>query len=422
MTPSPIVSPADKLPKDATPQEVASGLSYLRGFVWLDSSSAESVDDDHSSANQCAILAAEPRQILTGSIHDPADRQRLKDVIDRNEIIGADVGFPLGGLIGWVEYGGEFCFGEYHEMLVYDYISRQWSELGQLSSRYQPREVVPFTADIAFTDSIDAAGFCSGVEQAKAYIASGDIYQVNLSHRFSAPWQGSADDAQALYQRLRHVSPAPYSAYLDLADRTVLSASPELFLRISDRTIETRPIKGTRPRFSDREKDQKSAYDLITSSKEIAELVMITDLERNDLGQISEFGSVEATELLKLEPFAQVFHLVSTVQGTVREEVHHVDALAACFPGGSITGAPKKRSMEIIDEIESIPRGLYTGTVGCFGFNRESVFNIVIRTAIVEDEEIHFHVGAGIVADSEPEAEWQETLHKAAGLRRAAKI
>ncbi|MDF1815189.1 MAG: anthranilate synthase component I family protein, partial [Verrucomicrobiales bacterium] len=251
------------------------------------------------------------------------------------------------------------------------------------------------------------------------YIASGDIYQVNLTHRFEADWSGDDSDTFALYQKLREASPAPFSGYFRLGHKTALSTSPEQFLRISGKSIETRPIKGTRPRFRDREKDEKSAYDLITSPKEISELIMITDLERNDLGQICEFGSVEATELLKLERYAQVFHLVSTVQGTLRSDVDHIDALAACFPGGSITGAPKKRAMEIIAELENVPRGLYTGTLGCIGFNDESLFNIVIRTAICEADKIHFHVGAGIVADSSPEAEWEETLHKAAGIFHA---
>ena len=222
-----------------------------------------------------------------------------------------------------------------------------------------------------------------------------------------------------LYHRLRERSPAPYAAFLDLGERKIISSSPEQFLSMSGRTIQTRPIKGTRPRFRDREQDEKSAYDLITSTKEIAELIMITDLERNDLGQICEFGTVTATELLKLERFAQVFHLVSTVEGTLRPDISPVEALHACFPGGSITGAPKKRSREIIEELEPSPRGVYTGAIGCFGFNGESRFNIAIRTAVKEGDQLHFHVGAGIVADSVPEKEWEETLHKAAGIFQA---
>ena len=240
---------------------------------------------------------------------------------------------------------------------------------------------------------------------------------MNLAHRFTAPWRG---DAFAFYEALRHYSPAPHAAYLALGGRAVLSASPEQFLQISGRAIRTRPINGTRPRRAETNADALSAYDLCTSPKEAAELVMITDLERNDLGAICEYGSVSVKELLKLESFEQVHHLVSTVEGRLRAEVDHVAALRACFPGGSITGAPKKRAREIIAELEPAPRGLYTGALGWFGFNGESQFSIAIRTVVVEGGRAHFHVGAGIVADSDPAQEWQETLDKAAGILLAA--
>ena len=255
------------------------------------------------------------------------------------------------------------------------------------------------------------------VRRAQEYIAAGDIYQVNLAHRFTAPWRG---DAFSFYEALRHYSPAPHAAYLALGGRALLSSSPEHFLKMSGRAIRTRPIKGTRPRCATPDADTLSAYELCTSPKEAAELVMITDLERNDLGRVCEFGSVAVRELLKLESFEQVFHLVSTVEGQLRAEVDHVAALRACFPGGSITGAPKKRAREIIAELEPAPRGLYTGALGWFGFNGESQFNIAIRTVVVESDRAHFHVGAGIVADSVPEQEWQETLDKAAGILLAA--
>lgn len=255
------------------------------------------------------------------------------------------------------------------------------------------------------------------VERAQRYIAAGDIYQVNLAHRLTADWNG---DALAFYECLRHYSPVPFGAFVELGGRAVLSASPESFLRISGRSVQTRPIKGTRPRRADANADEKSAYDLITSAKEVAELVMITDLERSDLGQICEYGSVIARELLLLERYEQVFHLVSTIDGCLRTEVDHVTALAACFPGGSITGAPKRRACEIIAELEPEARGLYTGAIGWFGRNGESQFNIAIRTVILENGLAHFHVGAGIVADSVPEQEWQETLDKAAGILLAA--
>ena len=204
---------------------------------------------------------------------------------------------------------------------------------------------------------------------------------------------------------------------LALDDREILSSSPETFLKISGRGIETKPLKGTRPRFHDPDEDRRSAYELQTSAKEIAELVMITDLLRNDLGQVCEFGSVEVSEMLQLETLAQVHHLVSTVRGTLRADINVIEALAACFPGGSITGAPKKRAMEIIRELENSPRGIYCGAVGWLGFNGESSFNIAIRTLVRNKERLSYHVGAGIVADSDPEKEYEETLHKAAGIR-----
>jgi len=240
---------------------------------------------------------------------------------------------------------------------------------------------------------------------------------VNLAHRFSADWEG---DPFAFYEALRHYSPAPHGAFLRLDGRGVLSTSPESFLKMSGRAIRTRPIKGTRPRRADANADALSAYELRSSAKETAELVMITDLERNDLGAVCEYGSVNVKELLKLERFEHVFHLVSTVEGQLREDVDQVEALRRCFPGGSITGAPKKRAREIIAELEPAPRGLYTGALGWFGFNGESQFNIAIRTVVVENGGAHFHVGAGIVADSIPEKEWEETLDKAAGILLAA--
>jgi anthranilate/para-aminobenzoate synthase component I len=199
----------------------------------------------------------------------------------------------------------------------------------------------------------------------------------------------------------------------------VVSSSPEQFLRLSGSHIQTRPIKGTRPRGADPTRDAQLAYELQTSAKELAELVMITDLLRNDFGKVCEFGSVQTPELARLERFAQVQHLVSTVEGRLRKDVTHMAALAACFPGGSITGAPKFRAMEIIDELEPVTRGPYCGCHGYLGFNRESQLSITIRTAICKDGLAHFNVGAGIVADSNPEAEYEETLAKAAGFLAA---
>jgi para-aminobenzoate synthetase component 1 len=279
------------------------------------------------------------------------------------------------------------------------------------------------------TSNFSRAHFIAAVECARRYIHAGDIYQVNLSQRLSAQAGSSrrADRAVQrpvpatweLFQCLNAVSPAPFAAFLDCGDFQVASSSPELFLGLSGSHIQTRPIKGTRPRDADPTRDAQLAYELQTSPKELAELVMITDLLRNDLGKVCEFGSVQVPELARLERFAQVQHLVSTVEGRLRKEVTHFAALASCFPGGSITGAPKFRAMEIIDELEPIARGPYCGCHGYLGFNRESQLSITIRTAVCQAGLVHFNVGAGIVADSNPEAEYEETLAKAQGFLSA---
>jgi para-aminobenzoate synthetase component 1 len=273
--------------------------------------------------------------------------------------------------------------------------------------------------------NLSRAEFIAAVERAQRYIRAGDIYQVNLSQRLMAqyPWSG-----WDLFQKLAAVSPAPFSAFLDCGMGRrhcrfqIVSSSPELFLRLSGSQIQTKPIKGTRPRDADPTRDAQLAYELQTSPKELAELIMITDLLRNDLGKVCEFGSVQVPELARLERFAQVQHLVSTVEGRLRADVTHFAALASCFPGGSITGAPKFRAMEVIDELEPIARGPYCGCHGYLGFNRESQLSITIRTAICKESAVYFHVGAGIVADSNPEAEYEETLAKAAGFLAALRM
>jgi para-aminobenzoate synthetase component 1 len=272
-----------------------------------------------------------------------------------------------------------------------------------------PREV---TAS-SFRSNMTREEFTARVRRAQAYIRAGDIYQANLSQRLTARTEATGWD---FFQRLCDVSPAPFAAYLDCGAFQVCSSSPELFLRFSGPLAQTRPIKGTRPRAQDPTRDAQLTYELQTSAKDMAELVMITDLLRNDLGKVCEYGSVQVPELVRLERFPQVQHLVSTVTGRLRPEQTHVSAFASCFPGGSITGAPKIRAMEIIDELEPVTRGPYTGAIGYLGFNRESQLNIAIRTAVCRPGEIHFQVGAGIVADSEPEAEYEETMAKAGGF------
>ena len=269
------------------------------------------------------------------------------------------------------------------------------------------------------SSTLSRGQFISAVERAQRYIRAGDIYQVNLSHRLAAPNPLSGWE---FYQQLANVSPAPFSAFLDCGDFQIASSSPELFLRLNGSHILTRPIKGTRPRSADPDRDAQLTYELQTSPKEMAELVMITDLLRNDLGRVCEYGSVQVPELVRLERYPQVQHLVSTVEGRLRADVPHFTAFASCFPGGSITGAPKIRAMEIIDELEPVTRGPYTGALGYLGFNRESQLAIAIRTAICKNETAWFHAGAGIVADSIPAAEYDETMAKARGFLAALKL
>jgi para-aminobenzoate synthetase component I len=288
---------------------------------------------------------------------------------------------------------------------------------GALGERPLPRvhaqEAQVHGAAVCLRSNLSRADYIAAVEQAQRYIRAGDIYQVNLAHRLAAQ---STQSGSELCQSLSAVSPAPFSAYLHCGDLEVVSSSPELFLCLSGSHIQTRPIKGTRPRAADPTRDAQLSYELQTSAKEVAELIMITDLLRNDLGRVCEYGSVQAPELLRLERYPQVQHLVSTVEGRLRTDMTHLTALANCFPGGSVTGAPKIRAMQIIDELEPVTRGPYTGCLGYLGFNRESQLSIIIRTAICKNGWISFHAGAGIVADSNPEAEYEETLAKAAGF------
>lgn len=254
--------------------------------------------------------------------------------------------------------------------------------------------------------------------RAQEYIAAGDIYQVNLSQRLCAdltvpPW--------TLYQRLRALNPAPFAAYFNLGEAVVASASPERFLRYraATRRMETRPIKGTRPRGATPEADAALAQELLQSEKDHAEHLMIVDLERNDLGRVAEIGSVRVSEYAILERFPTVFHLTSTVEGVLAPPYDRIDLLRATFPGGSITGAPKIRSMEIIDELEPTQRGIYTGSIGYFGCTGDLDLSIVIRTFVLYQGRAYFQVGGGVVADSSPAGEYQETLDKAQALWQA---
>ncbi|MDZ4289440.1 MAG: anthranilate synthase component I family protein [Prosthecobacter sp.] len=396
-------------------------MAFREGFVWLDSALP--------GPDSVSILTAAPTQILAGHIDQDwgavtaALREGSENFANGTQKAqNAGGRTPSGGLYGWVGFDGQFVLGWYPHALLYDHATGDWFESGDISSLCDWAAVTPAgPPPLDFQPLIPREDFLTQVSRAQEYIAAGDIYQVNLSVPWSAPWPAEAAFLP-LYQNLRTVSPAPHAACLNLGGTSVLSASPELFLKMSGATITTRPIKGTRPRFAaGSAQDTASARELLACAKERAELLMITDLERNDLGQVCEFGSIRVLDLWRVESFAQVYHLVSTVPGTLRPGIGHAEAFRACFPGGSISGAPKKRALEIIHELEKHPRGIYTGAIGYFGFNGESQWNIAIRTAVQKGREITFHVGSGIVADSVPEKEWEETLHKAAGVLAASR-
>ena len=283
-----------------------------------------------------------------------------------------------------------------------------------------PLMVVPlanFKISSALQSNMDYTQYGAAFNRVKQYIHEGDCYQVNLAQRFSAHASG---DAWTAYLALRDISPAPFMSYMNLGDAQsslqVLSASPERFLQVHGKHVETRPIKGTRPRSDNAVEDASNANDLQNSPKDRAENLMIVDLLRNDISKVCETGSVRADKLFALESFANVHHLVSTVTGKLAEDKTAIDLLRACFPGGSITGAPKLRAMEIIEELEPNRRGLYCGAIGYVGFDGNMDTNIAIRTAVYSDDEIRFYAGGGVVADSKLAKEYRETLDKASSM------
>jgi para-aminobenzoate synthetase component 1 len=456
-----------------TPESLARQLRGEPGVVLLRSGCFDSAQTRHSFVavgpfltfrsfgSRCEVRGSECSDVQFGN-----PWQVLDALMARYELLDEiDLPFPLGGCFGYWGYDlknfvepklprravndlelPDCHVGFYDSLVVFDHrLGKTWivsTGLGPDGSRSERRanhelelwqarlgierdappthpasRMVPPASGI--TSNLSRAQFLAQVERAQVYIRAGDIYQVNLAQRLAVPcpycgWE--------LFERLSAVSPAPFSAFLDCGDFHIASSSPELFLRLSGSHIQTRPIKGTRPRSPDPTRDAQLTYELQTSAKEMAELLMITDLLRNDLGKVCEFGSIQVPELMRLERYAHVQHLVSTVEGRLRCEVTHFAALASCFPGGSITGAPKFRAMEIIDELEPVARGPYTGCHGYLGFNRESQLSITIRTAIYQANTAYFHVGAGIVADSVPEAEYEETLAKARGFLAALQL
>lgn len=278
---------------------------------------------------------------------------------------------------------------------------------------------VPKFTNVHFQSNMPADDFRSMVMRAKEYIIAGDIIQVVLSQRFST---ASTIPPLQLYRALRLLNPSPYTFFLKMGDQTMVGSSPEVMVRLTGNRVEVRPIAGTRPRGKSEQEDRKLADDLLSDEKEKAEHVMLVDLGRNDVGRISEAGSVQVTEYMVIERYSHVMHLVSHVQGLLRRDVDAFDVIRATFPAGTLSGAPKIRAMEIIHELEPQPRGSYGGAVGYIGYDGNMDLAITIRTLEIQNGIVSVQAGAGIVYDSDPQMEYEETWHKARGMQRAVEM
>lgn len=287
-----------------------------------------------------------------------------------------------------------------------------------------PSVRVSLKKDIFFSPEIEKSEFVKMVKSAKEYIAQGDVIQVVLSQRFSLEDEIFEDPHTGilLYRALRKINPSPYLFYLKLDDEVLIGSSPEILVRLEEGIVETRPIAGTRPRGKTPEEDLAFEEDLKKDEKELAEHIMLVDLGRNDIGRICEYGSVEVYELMVVERYSHVMHLVSGVRGRLAKGRDMFETFSAVFPAGTVSGAPKIRAMEIITELEKTVRGPYAGAVGYFGFSGNMDFCITIRTLFQKGKKLYLQAGAGIVADSVPEREYQETLNKAKGMEKALEL
>ena len=282
-----------------------------------------------------------------------------------------------------------------------------------------PIQVPPESKDFLWRSNFTKEEFESVVRKAKDYIAQGDVIQVVLSQRFQRKFEGKAED---VYRVLRFLNPSPYMYLLDFGELKVVGSSPEVLVRVEGKRVETRPIAGTRPRGKTKEEDLMLEKDLISDEKEKAEHLMLVDLARNDLGRVCEIGSVKVEDFMRVERYSHVMHIVSDVVGTLKEGADALDVLKATFPAGTVSGAPKVRAMQIIEDLEPEKRGVYAGSVGYISFQGNMDMAIAIRTALIRDREVFVQAGAGIVADSVPEREWQETVNKAKALMKAVDL
>ncbi len=398
--------------------------------------------------NQCTIATPEETHVFTGN-----PMHTLRTYMKQHHVQGSIEDIPFsGGAIGYISYDyaryieklpniseddlqiPDIAFLVFDDVCVYDHeekklwlvthyegdvekakqhlqdMKRLWLE--KTNHIVHQIDALPKKKFVSFTQS----QFVEAVEKTKEYIAAGDVFQVNLSVRQSETLQAHPME---IYKELRKMNPSPYMAYLEMGDMQIVSSSPELLVKKQGSKLSTRPIAGTRSRGKDEAEDIALVNELIHHEKERAEHVMLVDLERNDLGRVSQYGTVEVNELMVVEKYSHVMHIVSNVRGEIQQEKGVFDVIEAMFPGGTITGAPKIRTMEIIEELEPVRRGIYTGSIGWIGYNEDMELNITIRTLLAKDGVAHVQAGAGIVIDSIPVNEYKESLKKGAALWRA---
>ena len=440
-----------KLPFSNTPIEVFTKLYKRCRYAYL----LESIEGPKKLA-QYSFIGFDPRLIIRVK-----DREAVVEDVRSGDKIVEKISDPLnvvkktlegckspsqrfrliGGAVGYITYDvirqwekiptttiddlgfSDLEMGVYDDGIIFDHVKREGYYC--YSNEYRLGEICGLLkesddyAPISFetpTTNISKEDYEASVMKAKEYIAAGDIFQVVPSKRFEFQFRG---DLIAFYRSLREINPSPYMYYLKMGDRQIVGSSPEMLVRVDGKTVDTFPIAGTCPRVDDPVENTRLAEELISDPKERAEHVMLVDLGRNDIGKVAEYGSVHLPEYMTVHEYSHVQHIVTQVRGTLREDMDCYDALRAVFPAGTVSGAPKVRAMEIIDELEPTRRGPYAGAVGYFSYNGNADFAITIRTLVANGDRATIQAGGGIVADSDPEKEWYETEHKAAALMKA---
>ena len=434
------------------PFRIFSAFKDEKNCFFLDSSL------NRNALGRYSIIGFDPFLVLEAKEEEPFEK--LTELLNRYKISASRNPFPfLGGAVGYLSYDLGFLlekkvkrlnnddlgipdvfFAFYNTAIVIDNLKKSFyivavgfpeknsdrakslcksnlKKIEALISKVGPEEAKPCAATASeLRSNFSRKDYLCAVKKVKSYIKAGDIYQLNLSQRFESNTNLSSFE---IYSRLRQISPSNFSAYFDAGDFQIISSSPERFLKLEGELVETRPMKGTRPRGNNEKQDFSLRRELINSAKDKAELNMIVDLERNDLGKVCDYRSVEVTVLRELEKYSTVYQTTATIKGKLFKNKDRIDLLRAAFPGGSITGCPKIRAMEIIEELEPVRRSFYTGALGYLSFSGGMDFNILIRTILKKKGKLYFGVGGGIVADSKPEEEYKETLVKAKAMIEA---